>query len=300
MPSLRSFAEIGSDWHGCGRDAFDIAGIKSRQRLAQRKVAGKGRTLLARTIETEIIPRLMLVHREAGSATTPDADDKYRPSPEDVIGFVRLLLSHDVAVASAYVEAMCQQGAALETIFLDLLAPSARVLGRLWDQDLCDFADVTIALSRMQQLLRELAPAFETETEAAVAVSGRRALLVASPGEQHTFGVFIVQEFFRRAGWRVQGGSLGSSEELLNLVASERFDVVGLSVSNEVMADDFAATIRTVRLAAASRKVRVMVGGRFFLEHPECVAQVGADATAQDGRRAVLRLSSLLRTNVLR
>jgi hypothetical protein len=43
-----------------------------------------------------------------------------------------------------------------------------------------------------------------------------------------------------------------------------------------------------------------MVGGRFFLMHPEAVSGVGADASAQDGRRAVLKVSSLLGTNVLR
>jgi methanogenic corrinoid protein MtbC1 len=299
MASLRSFAEIGSDWHGCGRDAFDIAGITTSRR-APRKVPDGGRTLLTRTIETEIIPRLMVAHRDAGNAATHRKREVYRPDSEDVFSFVKLLLAHDVAVAAAYIETVCRQGATLESIFLDLLAPSAKFLGQLWEEDLCDFTDVTIALSRMQQLLRELAPTFEADGEPITAGPGRSALLVAAPGDQHTFGVFVVQEFFRRAGWRVQGGSLGSTDELLNLVASEPFDVVGLSVSNEVTAEDFATTVRSVRAAAMSHMVHIMVGGRFFLEHPECVAQVGADATAQDGRRAVLGLSSLLRINVLR
>jgi methanogenic corrinoid protein MtbC1 len=301
MASLRSFAEVGTNWHGCGRDPLDIVSIKSSRLGSQRKLAqGSGNALLRRTIETEIIPQLMLAHRDAGPLETSSRRDGYRPSSQDVLTFVRLLLAWDVAVSGDYVEAMCQKGTSLESIFLDLFAPAARFLGQLWEEDLCDFTDVTIALSRMQQLLRDLGPAFEGESSLDMVDPDRSALLVAAPGDQHTFGAFIVQEFFRRAGWRVHGGSLGSTEELLNLVASEPFDVVGLSVSNDVTADDFAATIRSVRVAARSRTVRIMVGGRFFLEHPHCVAQVGADATAQDGRRAVLRLSSLLRTNALR
>ena len=52
---------------------------------------------------------------------------------------------------------------------------------------------------RLQQLLRELSAAFEAETLPRL----RSAVLVTAPGDQHTFGVFILQEFFRRAGWDV-------------------------------------------------------------------------------------------------
>lgn len=298
MASLRLFAETGTDWHGCGRDALDIAGVNVGQRLARQKAANGSRKLLAHTIEAEIIPRLMVAHRSPGPNGALRDGEVGRPSADDVVDFVGLLLSHDLTVASAYVESMCQQGASLECVFLDLMAPAARLLGELWQLDLCDFTDVTIALSRMQQLLRELAPAFETEIEPQATT--RSALLVAAPGDQHTFGVFIVQEFFRRAGWQVRGGYVGSTDQLLDIVSGEAFDLVGLSVSKEIAPEHFAAVICGIREAALRRTTRIMVGGRFFLEHPEYVARVGADATAPDGRRAVLRLSSLLRTNALR
>jgi MerR family transcriptional regulator, light-induced transcriptional regulator len=297
MASLRLFTETGTDWRGCGRDSLDIAGVNASQRLGRHKVAKGSRKLLARTIEAEIIPRLMVAH-QSPARNGARRNGEENPTADDVINFVGLLLSHDVTVASAYIESVCREGVSLECLFLDLMAPAARCLGELWEQDLCDFTDVTIALSRMQQLLRELAPAFETEAEPQP--NTRSALLVAAPGDQHTFGVFIVQEFFRRAGWRVRGGYVGSTDELLDMVSGEAFDLIGLSVSNQIEPEYFAAVICSVREAALRRATRVMVGGRFFLEHPQCVALVGADATAQDGRRAVLRLSSLLRTNALR
>jgi methylmalonyl-CoA mutase cobalamin-binding subunit len=145
--------------------------------------------------------------------------------------------------------------------------------------------------------LRELSGAFEAEGSAAPC--GRSALLVGAPGDQHTFGVFVLQEFFRRAGWDVHGGALGSSDELLNLVAGQGFDVIGLSVSNSVDLGDLASLVRTVREAARPHAPLIMVGGRFFLECPQCIGEVGADATAQDGRRAILRVASLLPPNVL-
>lgn len=241
----------------------------------------------------------MVIHRAPDQAVSVPPAKYSRPTAGEVAEFVGLLLAHDVTVASSYIEGLCVQGLSLESIFLDLLSPSARLLGKLWEEDICDFTDVTIALSRLQQLLRELGKTFEVEGEIERAPVRRSALLMACPGDQHTFGVFIVQEFFRRAGWEVAGGAVGSFDELLGMVKNERYDVVGLSVSNEASVEALEAMIQRIRKVALSPGIRVLVGGRFFLEHPECVTRVGADATAEDGRQAVLGLSSLLRTNAL-
>jgi methanogenic corrinoid protein MtbC1 len=298
MASMRAFAEVGSDWGGCGRDCFDISTLTANVALSRSKVANGSRKLLTHAIEAEIIPRLILAHQQVLETDVRDELQCLSTSGEQVVEFVGLLLSNDVTVASAYIENLCARGARLETIFLHLFTPAARVLGRLWEEDVCDFSDVTIALSRLQQLLRELGAAFEIEPMPAQV--GRKALLMAAPGDQHTFGVFMLGEFFRRAGWDVRGGGITSKEELFGLVESDRYDLVGLSASNEVPLDGFAAVIQTIRKVTPSPRLQVMVGGRFFLEHPEAVSGVGADASAQDGRRAVLKVSSLLGTNALR
>jgi len=298
MASMRAFAEQSSDWGSCGRDSFDISTLKPSDVAVKRAGLNGGRKLLSRAIEAEIIPRLVGTHTQfLESNSVEDLSPVYIDS-EHVVEFIALLISNDVTVASAYVEELCTKGARLESIFLHLFTPAARMLGRLWEEDICNFADVTVALSRLQQLLRELGAAFEIEKMPTQ--TGRRALLAAAPGDQHTFGVFILQEFFRRAGWEVHGGSLVSKEELFGLAESDRYDLVGLSASNEVAVDEFAAVIHTIRKITPSPRLHVIVGGRFFLEHPEAVSGVGADASAQDGRRAVLKVSSLLSTIALR
>lgn len=294
MASMRAFAESGGSWGGCGRDSLDFTSIENLFHDGRNTPAERRQKLLVETVKGQVIPRLALMHGrfEPAKFTNPE------PDSEKIVEFVRMLLLSDVSVSSTFVENMCSNGTRLETIFLGLFTPAARILGELWEEDICDFTDVTIALARLQQLLRELGAAFEIE--AAPVNNGRVALLVAAPGDQHTFGVFILQEFFRRAGWEVYGGALGSEDELFSLVEKEQYDVVGFSVSNDVSVDAFASVIRTVRKVVQSPGLHVMVGGKFFLEHPECVSGVGADASAQDGRRAVLEVSRLPRTNVLR
>ena len=175
-------------------------------------------------------------------------------------------------------------GLPIETLYLDLLAPTARHLGDLWEADVCDFTQVTIGLGRLQQVLHELSHAFQSEMAAAASL-GRRVLLIPVPGEQHSFGLFMVAEFFRRAGWDVCGTEVDTRQDLVRTMRDQSFAVVGLSASCGTRLDALAASIRAARRASRNRGVGVMVGGPLFVGHPELVAHVGADATALDGGR---------------
>jgi len=242
---------------------------------------------LVRTIEGEIVPRLVLARRVTIVPEENGARDHRAPDDSDVKELVRLLLAHDVAVVSAYVETVRQRGATLELICLKLLAPAARELGLLWEEDECDFMQVTVGLCRLHQLLRELSPEFRCdETERTLE---RRILLAACPGEQHTFGLSVVAQFLRRAGWDVWHEFPGKSADILELVRQYWFAVVGLSVGSEARVDTVASTIRAIRQASRNRGVGVMVGGPILLAKPELALLVGADATAADGPQAVLR-----------
>jgi methanogenic corrinoid protein MtbC1 len=119
-------------------------------------------------------------------------------------------------------------------------------------------------------------------------------LLAPVPGEQHTFGLLMVMECFRRAGWDVSDELPTSSGELVAMVRGERFDVIGLSASCERWLDALASNIRSIRRASCNRAIVVMVGGQLFSECPELVARVRADATASDGRQVVAQAEKLL------
>lgn len=247
---------------------------------------------LVRTIEVEIIPRLVLARRAAIGGAPVSAADGLVPGSEEVAALARLVLAQDGAAASSYVENLRARGTPIEALYLELLAPAARRLGEFWTADICDFTEVTVGLCRLQQMLHELGPAFRTASDCPD--HGRRALLLPVPGEQHSFGVYMVAEFFRRAGWDVWSGAVESSKELVRIVRRERFAVIGLSVSADSQVDTLSASIRAVRRASRNRRVGVLVGGPVFVEHPELVPLVGADATAVDGRQAVEQARNLL------
>ncbi len=252
---------------------------------------------LARTIEQEIIPRLMLAHRTgAEPLVRPDLGSQ-SITEADVKHFAKLVLAHDEDAAFAAISAFRAREVSVEKIYLDLLAPTARYLGELWNEDLCNFTDVTVGLGRLQRVLRELSPALGHSVEHPL--QGRRVLLLPSPGEQHTFGLVMVAEFFRRAGWDVTGGAWAASADAAAMVSAEWFDVIGFSLGAEVHLKPLAASIAAVRHAACNRDMVILVGGPLFGAHPEFVSQVGADGMTIDGREAPLLAESLISGNVL-
>ena len=239
--------------------------------------------LLSQAIEHEIIPRLMQAHRAPDECLSTLSAAESPVTAEDVRAFAKLVLAPDENVVQACIEAMRVRGISVETIYLDLLAPVARYLGEQWELDLCDFTEVTVGLGRLQQVLRELSPAFSQSNHKP---SGRSVLLLPGPGEQHTFGLVMVAEFFRRAGWDVGGGPWEAGADPVLMVQREWFDVVGFSLGNETQVDQLAACIKSVRAAALNKSICVIVGGPIFIERPEFVAYVNADAAATDGGQA--------------
>lgn len=281
---------------GCFESSEDVAydpGPTARQRGVE-DCEGAERRLatLVHALETEVIPRLVRARRATGAPLAAPSAPPRTPGESEVAAFTDLVLSQDAASAATYVDAMRARGAPLEAVFLELLAPCARRLGELWKADRCDFTQVTVGLWRLHQLLRELSAAFHGA--AADHAPERRVLLAPAPGEQHMFGICMVAEFFRRAGWDVVGGPQGSGGDLTGIVRSEPVGVIGLSLSGEARLDGLASGIREIRRASRNRAIRVMVGGNVFNERPDLVALVGADATASDGREAPEQAKRLL------
>ena len=240
--------------------------------------------LLAQAIQHEIIPRLMLAHRTPIECDMPPELSTVEVSAEEVAAFGQLILSRSDDQALAYITRMRAAGAPIESIYLDLLAPVARYLGELWEDDLCDFTDVTLGLGHLQKMLRDLNK--EAEQARNLKSNGLSILLVPTPGEQHTFGLAMVAELFRKQGWDVVGGpyDLGDSPQVLT--GHRAFDVVGFSLATLVNLDNLRKTIAEVRKASKNKRVCIMVGGPLFTLHPEYVKTVGADLVAGDAQEA--------------
>ena len=125
------------------------------------------------------------------------------------------------------------------------------------------------------------------------AMEGMRALFAPVPGSQHTFGVLMVSEFFRREGWQVWM-ELGSSETtLLEAVKKDWYEVIGLSVGIEAHVESLTNTIRHIRSSSANPNTKILIGGPLLATSPDLYKEVGADGAAGDAASAVELARSL-------
>jgi MerR family transcriptional regulator, light-induced transcriptional regulator len=239
---------------------------------------------LMRIVELEIIPRLMLMHSASPGLPRP-------PSPalaitlEHVETLAHLSVEGDAGVASSYVQALIDAGAELEPVFLDLLAPCARQLGEMWEEDEYDFSQVTVGLWRLQQVLYEQSRRFNLGAHPEGEC--HCALMAAVPGSQHTFGVTLAAEFFSRAGWDVVCEPKTNWNELNRILQARWVDMIGLSIGTVESLPEVASAILEMRQASVNPGIFVLVGGPMAPVVSDLSGRCGADAMALDAVSAV-------------
>ena len=239
-----------------------------------------------RVVESDIIPRLLLGHEQSPRVSGGPGGEGALSQP-DIQHFAGLLLSQrdDVAVSAFLVEIQ-ERGLPIDAIYLDLFQPAARYIGELWHADQCTFVDVTLAIGTMQRLLRTFEPEFHKN--ARPPDGARLAMLAPLPGDQHTFGLSMVAEFFRRGGWSVWTTPFATLDALGEHMQASWFAVVGFSASREDRLEELASVIRMVRRKSCNGSVGILVGGPVFVDRPDLVARVGADVV---GRNAIQALA---------
>lgn len=266
----------------------------SKSHTAQRDRTNK----LRKTVEAEIIPRLMMLHGGSKEADREVASNDNLMADFDVAGFAQIVLDFELSVAQSYVERLLEQGASLDGVLLGLLAPVARHLGELWSSDARNFAEVTIALGNLHLLLREYGPELKSECREGEQIVGCRAVLSPVRGDRHIFGVCVLDLYLRQSGCEVDLFPRFDLPMMTRRVNTEWFDVIGLSASCDVLIDELSSDIRKLRRASFNSSVEVIVGGPAFSGHPERVASVGADGFAEDAHEAISLVAGINKKSV--
>ncbi|MFN3231218.1 MAG: B12-binding domain-containing protein [Alphaproteobacteria bacterium] len=269
-----------------GKDPDDKPNQESPS-LGQRMIG------LAATIESEIVPRLMLaLQLQREKPKQPQAAQHRSIGADDVEEFARLVLTHDEEISSAFVHSLKEQGVPIRSLFSDLLAPAARQFGTMWESDEIDFVRVTICLGRLQHLLHELGRLVDVDS--AQFNPFRRILLAAAPGEQHTFGLLMTSEFLRHEGWDVNVWPASDVDALIKEVHDTWYGVVGLSLSSDVVVEPVRDVVARIREESQNERVGIILGGRSVVQNPALVEEVGADMLAESGADASAKAEILL------
>jgi methanogenic corrinoid protein MtbC1 len=256
-------------------------------------LAGQARPAAIKAIDQllalDMVPRLLVAHgqeraRIAGSAPAFE--------PRHVERLAELSIELEAHRLLELIESFLDRGLSAETLFVELLAPAARHLGRGWEDDRLDFVDVTMGLWRLQEVLRDVA---SRAPRSGSELTRGSALFAPFPGDQHNFGTAMIQECFGLAGWDAEMLVDPSTIELLDHVAGTALDLLGLTLSCDAHIERLPALIRAVRSVSMNPHIRILVGGRACNAHGGIAALVGADGTAANAPDAVVLAERLVR-----
>jgi MerR family transcriptional regulator, light-induced transcriptional regulator len=248
--------------------------------------------LSAATVPYPLLPQRGNAHMLRGERNGVDTR-KRRAAPRlaldidenDIARFATVLKGFDEAALDAYVSGLLRRGLSADRFLLELAAPTARLIGEEWEEDRCDFVDVTLATGRLQRLVRSSGARLPAADP--VEPASRPSILLASPaGQSHTLGLLMVGEFLHAAGWVVQLGAPFDEAPTLDLVAARHLDVLGLSVSLTDPVAPVREEIRRIRRRSRNRSIAILVGGPAITADPDLVETLGADASCVDARLA--------------
>jgi len=242
---------------------------------------------LVNTIEGNILP--LIIEQHLDSSIPAQLPVKQIIDHKAIEDLTRLVLQEDARISVDYVKELHASGTGLEDIYLLLLTPVARKLGAMWDEDESSFTEVTIGLWRIKQLMYDLSPIFQQYAEQGK--TGSSIMLVPLPGSQHNLGLFMVSEFFAKAGWRIWGELAATEEDIVSMAANEWFDVVGLSASVREQFPQLKALIKSIKAKSKNPKVGIIIGSPVFNQFPELIDDLGADMVGIDAEDALEKAS---------
>lgn len=198
---------------------------------------------------------------------------------------VAAAMAPDPAVLPALYHALLREQVSADMVTDLVLPAAARELGRGWETDRISFVDVSLAMVRLQRLLRD--------DINEVAIEGRAGslLLILPEGEQHTFGALVAARQLRRLGFSVCLSIGASAGEVASLARSRAFDAALVSVGTVehlVTAKKLTTSLHDGLTAA----LPVVLGGAALTLEGQSVEQI---ATATGANLVTNDLSGMLR-----
>jgi hypothetical protein len=233
---------------------------------------------------------------DAVTSTHPTQADRRRPPPH-IDGEVldRFLVAVADTATPVHALALPDLGSDARRHFAALIEPAAQRLGDLWMADALSEIELTIALGRLQWLVRQLG---RRSIQASPRANAPAVLVTPMPGEQHALGAVLASEWLWLSGWPHDFEIAPTDAALLACLADTYFDLLDLSLSQAFRRLDEAGALRR-RLAAfrdASRNpgLRIRLSGRLFAQQPWLAGLVGADAVSGSCNRLDWHLLRLM------
>jgi hypothetical protein len=148
----------GANFEGCDNGARALSSRSASLGNERHRLSA-----LVRTIEGEIVPRLLMGSRSMGGTRLRPDSTRNLPEPGDVDELARILVTHGASMACAFVAAVHDRGAPYDRICLDLLAPAAQRLVDGWERQDLSYPELGSGLEALHAVVLEVSHAARSD-----------------------------------------------------------------------------------------------------------------------------------------
>lgn len=238
----------------------------------QSSSATNARAPLQRALHQVVIPGL--VRRR--TAPSQRVGQSLALADSDLVRLAQASVLNAHAIETA-LEELVSQGWPLDRVYLEAIAGTARLLGQWWIADQLDFASLTMATARLQDVVRHWESRFLRSAPPLTGAHQFQVLLLNEFNDQHSLGLLMLQSFFKRDGWRVHNTWGMHEDALIDRIQSSEVHLVGLSICTDRRLPATQRLVRTLRERSLNPHLLIMLGGPVVLTQPELVKDLGAD-----------------------
>lgn len=203
---------------------------------------------------------------------------------DDIAALQVAALSGDRGDCQQVAAEMIARGVPRKVISDDYVPEIACSLGEEWRFDTKSFAEVTIGVSRLQSLLRDLGPEWRSDAMADP-VTGTATIVVAL-GESHTLGAMILAGQLRRIGVSVRLQVGLRPAELRDSLDHPGFDAILISASTGEDLETLRLLVEAVRTSSRP-DTPVVIGGGILSDGVDVAAVTGANFATNDPIEAI-------------
>jgi len=192
-------------------------------------------------------------------------------------------LSPDREEGERQLRALLDSGVSREALIDRHIPEAARDFGTAWSFSDRSFAEVTVAVARLQGWLRDLEPG---NRDAPFDMDAPEVLLVVADGTQHTLGAMVAMSRFRRLGSHVRLSMGQPASAVADTVRRGHVDMVALSGAsgNDL---DFLARLAHLLLREVASRPKIVVGGEILNQMSDVAGHIGADIASSDPEEAL-------------
>ena len=193
----------------------------------------------------------------------------------------RAVVEGDREATVVHVQAALEANIDANTLLKGALIPAMSDVGRLFEKGDYFVPEMLIAARAMKSGLELLKPLL---VSADIKPKGRVALGTVQ-GDLHDIGKNLVGIMLEGAGFAIYDmGTDLSPERVIEVIKTERVDLIGLSALLTTTMPMMETTIRSISKAGMRDQVKIMIGGAPITQ--EYADEIGADGFAPDASQA--------------